>query len=190
MDVTTRFLKDEDVMLPKRQDRSPYNWAEMIASSQVKSATLALINQQIAKNQNQSNDMNASAGKRTSVVQHILPNPILHRNRLATSHGSHSEESDYVEPRNNVLGTGFGMAAADFWPVPLVNESEIVDLDATVSNGLLPRGIDYRSGPTTEMVGRHWGLTPVTLRRMIGNEPSDLLQEELAKMRRLRHSGT
>lgn len=83
---------------------------------------------------------------------------------------------------------GKGESAAALWPVPLVNESEILHLNANVVSVLLPSGIDYRSGPTTEMVGRHWGQSPVTLRRMRGNEPPDLLLEELSNMRRLRHS--
>ena len=90
---------------------------------------------------------------------------------------------------------GHGESAAALWPVPLVNESEIIDPDAEGCgveadlNGLLPRGVNYRSGPTTEMVGRLWGPTPVTIRRMRDNEPPDLLLEELDSMRRLRHPG-
>lgn len=81
------------------------------------------------------------------------------------------------------------------WPVPLVNESEISDPDddgcgaETDLNGLLPRGIAYRAGPTTEMVPRRWHQTPVTVRRMKDNQPPDLLFEELHSMSRLRHPG-
>jgi hypothetical protein len=77
----------------------------------------------------------------------------------------------------------------------LISESEISDPDddgcgaeADV-NALLPRGIAYRSGPTNEMISRRWHQTPVSIRRMKGNQPPDLLFEELRSMSRLRHPG-
>lgn len=90
---------------------------------------------------------------------------------------------------------GKGESAAALWPVPLVNESEISDPDdegcgvEADLNGLLPRGVNYRTGPTTEMVARRWHQTPVSLRRIRDNQPPDLLLEELHSMSRLRHPG-
>ncbi len=77
----------------------------------------------------------------------------------------------------------------------MISESEISDPDddgcgaEADLNGLLPRGIAYRSGPTTEMISRRWHQTPVTIRRMRDNQPPDLLFEELHSMSRLRHPG-
>jgi hypothetical protein len=79
--------------------------------------------------------------------------------------------------------------------VPLINESEISDPDdegrgaRANLNGFLPRGIAYRSGPTTEMIPRSWYQTPVNIRRMKDEQPPDLLFEELRSMSRLRHHG-
>ena len=90
---------------------------------------------------------------------------------------------------------GRGESAAALWPVPLVDESEIVDPDEDECGieaalyGLLPRSVAYRSGATTEMVPRRWHQTPVTVRRIKDHHTSDILLEELHSMSRLRHPG-
>ena len=79
--------------------------------------------------------------------------------------------------------------------MPLVDEAEISDPDDDGNdeeadlNGLIPRGVSYRDGPTTEMVPRRWNQTSVTVRRMKDNHQPDLLFEELRSMSRLRHPG-
>lgn len=79
--------------------------------------------------------------------------------------------------------------AAAFLPVPLVSETELGDdpEDESCLDQLLPNGVSFRCGSTTEMVPRRWQRTPVTIRRMKGNQPADLLIEELRNMRNLSH---
>lgn len=90
---------------------------------------------------------------------------------------------------------GRGESAAALWPVPLVNESDISDPDndgygvEADLNGLLPRGVAYRCGPSTEFVSRRWHQTMISVRRMRDHQPPDLLVEELHNMSRLRHHG-
>ncbi|XP_046455996.1 uncharacterized protein LOC124203305 isoform X4 [Daphnia pulex] len=128
--------------------------------------------------------------------------PTKLRNTLAAIGLVCGENCEFTGPLGNVQGTGFGKilygrgeSAAALWPVPLISESEISDPDddgcgvEADLNGLLPRGIAYRSGPTTEMIPRRWHQTPVTIRRMRDNQPPDLLFEELQSMSRLRHPG-
>ena len=91
---------------------------------------------------------------------------------------------------------GRGESAAALWPVPLVDESQLSDPDddfcemEAALNGLLPRGVAYRVGPSTEMVPRKWLQTAVSVRRLKENHPPDILFEELHSMSRLRHPGT
>ncbi|XP_046446927.1 inactive serine/threonine-protein kinase TEX14-like [Daphnia pulex] len=128
--------------------------------------------------------------------------PTMLRNTLAAIGLVRSENCEFIGPLGNVKGTGFGKilygrgeSAAALWPVPLISESEISDPDDDAYgakadlNGYLPRGIAYRSGPTTEMISRRWLETPVTIRRMKDDQPPDLLFEELHSMSRLRHPG-
>ena len=90
---------------------------------------------------------------------------------------------------------GNGESAAALWPVPLVDETQLSDPDDdycdsdAALNGLLPKGVAYRVGPTTEMVPRRWHHTAVTVRRLRENQTPDILFEELHSMSRLRHPG-
>ena len=87
---------------------------------------------------------------------------------------------------------GRGEFAAALWPVELIAETDVVDPDEGSGddlNGLLPRGVNYRTGATTEMVARRWNQTSVSVRRTRDNLPPDLLLEELQNLSRLRHPG-
>ena len=81
--------------------------------------------------------------------------------------------------------------AATFLAVPLVTETELGDgpADESCPDKLLPIGVSYRCGSATEMVPKRWHTTPVTIRRMKGNQPADHLIEELRNLRNLSHPG-
>ena len=78
-----------------------------------------------------------------------------------------------------------------------MDEAEIIENDPDEDendeeadlNGLLPRGVAYKSGPTTEMVPRRWHQTPVTVRRMKDNQRPGVPFKELRSISRLRHPG-
>ena len=81
--------------------------------------------------------------------------------------------------------------AVEFGPIPLITETELGDDPADESNldQLLPQGVTYKCGSTSEMVPRRCDRTPVTIRRMKANQPADLLIEELRNISSLRHNG-
>ncbi|XP_045035424.1 inactive serine/threonine-protein kinase TEX14-like isoform X1 [Daphnia magna] len=206
--LTSLLIAGGDLRLHDQKNRSPRDWATMQPNSDSRLATLSLIEsfRQMAMKNNELNvdsgvsELNNSTAPRAHRA--TLKFPAKLRNTLAAMGLVCSENCEFIGPLGNVQGTGFGKilygrgeSAAALWPVPLISETEISDPDddgcgaEADLNGLLPRGIAYRCGPTTEMVSRRWHQTPVTIRRMRDNQPPDLLFEELQSMSRLRHPG-